>query len=96
MPTCRLPAPFLSIIVWRFQLNCTRPARPQELGLLGLRIQRMPAQDGVEFNSPAAYPYDLVASPSCHDVTPVRWGRVSIVCACADVDSEPRHVQSHP
>lgn len=44
----------------------------QELGLIGLRIQRMPCTMGVEFNNPATYPYLSVASPSCHDVTPLR------------------------
>lgn len=44
----------------------------QELGLIGLRIQRMPCEVGVEFNNPATYPYLSVASPSCHDVTPLR------------------------
>jgi hypothetical protein len=48
------------------------PPAPQELGLVGLRIQRMPTQSGAEFNNPAAYPYLSVASPSCHDVTPLR------------------------
>ncbi|KAI8466522.1 MAG: cytosolic 4-alpha-glucanotransferase [Monoraphidium minutum] len=48
------------------------PPVMQELGLVGLRIQRMPAQPGCEFNNPAAYPYLSVASPSCHDVTPLR------------------------
>jgi 4-alpha-glucanotransferase len=44
----------------------------QELGLIGLRIQRMPSGPGVEFNNPATYPYLSVASPSCHDVSPLR------------------------
>lgn len=44
----------------------------QELGLIGLRIQRMPSAAGVEFNNPATYPYLSVASPSCHDVSPLR------------------------
>lgn len=44
----------------------------QELGLIGLRIQRMPNEMGVEFNNPATYPYLSVASPSCHDVSPLR------------------------
>jgi 4-alpha-glucanotransferase len=48
------------------------PTHPQELGILGLRIQRMPVEAGREFNSPSAYPYLAVASPSCHDVTPLR------------------------
>ena len=44
----------------------------QELGLLGLRIQRMAQEPGKEFDNPANYPYLTVASPSCHDVTPMR------------------------
>jgi hypothetical protein len=44
----------------------------QELGLIGLRIQRMPSAAGLEFNNPATYPYLSVASPSCHDVSPLR------------------------
>ncbi len=40
--------------------------------MLGLRIQRMATEPGVEFNNPATYPYLCVASPSCHDVTPLR------------------------
>lgn len=48
------------------------PHHPQELGLIGLRIQRMPCAVGVEFNNPATYPYLSVASPSCHDVSPLR------------------------
>jgi 4-alpha-glucanotransferase len=44
----------------------------QELGLIGLRIQRMPSEQGLEFNNPATYPYLSVASPSCHDVSPLR------------------------
>lgn len=53
-----------------------RPSRRflllQELGLIGLRIQRMATDPGREFNNPAAYTYLTVASPSCHDVTPLR------------------------
>jgi 4-alpha-glucanotransferase len=32
----------------------------------------MPTQADQEFNNPAAYPYLSVASPSCHDVSPLR------------------------
>lgn len=50
-----------------------------ELGLIGLRIQRMASEPGSEFNNPANYAYLTVASPSCHDITPMRawwvWGR---------------------
>ncbi|GBF89315.1 4-alpha-glucanotransferase [Raphidocelis subcapitata] len=48
------------------------PPVMQELGLIGLRIQRMATQPGTEFNNPAGYPYLAVASPSCHDVAPLR------------------------
>lgn len=48
------------------------PPVMHELGLIGLRIQRMPSSPGVEFNNPATYPYLSVASPSCHDVSPLR------------------------
>jgi 4-alpha-glucanotransferase len=50
---------------------CVPPVM-HELGLIGLRIQRMASEPGAEFNNPANYPYLSVASPSCHDVTPVR------------------------
>ncbi len=49
-----------------------KPVSPQELGLIGLRIQRMATEAGREFNNPHAYGYLTVASPSCHDVTPLR------------------------
>lgn len=42
-----------------------------ELGVVGLRIQRMPPNDG-EFDRPAEYPYLTVCSPSCHDTTTTR------------------------
>eukprot|EP00798_Chlamydomonas_sp_ICE-L_P028577 gene28577-31737_t len=51
--------------------ECVPPVM-QELGLIGLRIQRMAVENGQEFNNPANYPYLTVASPSCHDVTPMR------------------------
>ncbi|GIL90228.1 hypothetical protein Vretifemale_17909, partial [Volvox reticuliferus] len=50
---------------------CVPPVM-KELGLIGLRIQRMATEPGSEFNNPAAYTYLTVASPSCHDVTPLR------------------------
>ena len=43
----------------------------EELGILGLRIQRMPHEPG-EFGRPERYPYDTVCSPSCHDTTTTR------------------------
>ena len=42
-----------------------------ELGILGLRIQRMPHDEG-EFGRPNRYPYATVCSPSCHDTTTTR------------------------
>ena len=42
-----------------------------ELGILGLRIQRMPHEPG-EFGRPNRYPYATVCSPSCHDTTTTR------------------------
>eukprot|EP00878_Enallax_costatus_P005731 GHUV01006009.1.p1 GENE.GHUV01006009.1~~GHUV01006009.1.p1 ORF type:complete len:779 (+),score=167.27 GHUV01006009.1:209-2338(+) len=54
-----------------FVPNCLPPVM-QELGLIGLRIQRMPTGPGIEFNNPATYSYLSVASPSCHDVSPLR------------------------
>lgn len=42
-----------------------------ELGLLGLRIQRMPAGT-VEFANPAEYEYMTVCAPSCHDCSTMR------------------------
>ena len=50
----------------------------RSLGILGLRVQRMPARgEGVaaaaaEFGDPALYPYLSVASPSTHDMPPLR------------------------
>lgn len=54
-----------------FVPNCVPPVM-NELGLLGVRIQRMSTEAGKEFNNPANYPYLTVCSPSCHDVTPLR------------------------
>jgi len=44
----------------------------EDLGLLCLRIQRMPADPGRVFAEPAAYPYLSVASPSSHDMSTIR------------------------
>lgn len=54
-----------------FVPQCVPPVM-QELGLIGLRIQRMSTEEGKDFNNPALYPYLVVASPSCHDVAPTR------------------------
>jgi 4-alpha-glucanotransferase len=50
---------------------CVHPVMA-ELGLIGLRIQRMPAEEGAKFGDPLAYPYMTVASPSSHDTTVTR------------------------
>lgn len=54
-----------------FVPRCVPPVM-QELGLVGLRIQRMASGTDCEFNNPADYGYLTVASPSCHDVPPLR------------------------
>ncbi|GAQ80801.1 4-alpha-glucanotransferase [Klebsormidium nitens] len=43
-----------------------------ELGLLGLRIQRMPSKPGQEFGLPVEYEYMTVCAPSCHDTSTMR------------------------
>lgn len=43
-----------------------------ELGIIGLRIQRMPSEQGVEFGDPESYGYMTVASPSSHDTSNFR------------------------
>lgn len=42
------------------------------LPMAGLRIQRMPAEEGARFGDPLAYPYMTVASPSSHDTSTTR------------------------
>jgi 4-alpha-glucanotransferase len=44
----------------------------EDLGLLGLRIQRMPAEPRAVFAVPSSYPYLSVASPSTHDMPTIR------------------------
>nr|GMC90260.1 4-alpha-glucanotransferase DPE2-like isoform X1 [Ipomoea batatas] len=44
----------------------------QELGLIGLRIQRMPSEAGREFGIPSEYSYMTVCAPSCHDCSTLR------------------------
>ncbi|KAL8172220.1 hypothetical protein V2J09_024024 [Rumex salicifolius] len=44
----------------------------QELGLIGLRIQRMPNEPGLEFSIPSQYSYMTVCAPSCHDCSTLR------------------------
>ncbi|KAG0604636.1 hypothetical protein M758_10G186000 [Ceratodon purpureus] len=50
---------------------CVQPVL-SELGLLGLRIQRMPSAPGQEFGDPAEYEYMTVCAPSCHDSSTMR------------------------
>ena len=57
--------------------DCVPPVLAS-LGLVGLRIQRMPHPNEpptgppAEFGSPASYPYMTVCAPSCHDTTTTR------------------------
>ncbi|CAL5220743.1 g2802 [Coccomyxa viridis] len=54
-----------------FLAPCVHPLM-KELGLIGLRIQRMPSEPDADFGNPANYPYMCVASPSCHDTSTTR------------------------
>ncbi|KAK1292418.1 4-alpha-glucanotransferase DPE2 [Acorus calamus] len=51
--------------------SCVHPVM-QELGLIGLRIQRMPNEPDLEFGIPSRYNYMTVCAPSCHDCSPMR------------------------
>ncbi|KAH0468674.1 hypothetical protein IEQ34_001906 [Dendrobium chrysotoxum] len=51
--------------------SCVHPVM-QELGLIGLRIQRMPSEPGLEFGIPSQYSYMTVCAPSCHDCSTMR------------------------
>lgn len=51
--------------------SCVHPVM-QELGLIGLRIQRMPNEPGQEFGIPSQYSYMTVCAPSCHDSSTMR------------------------
>ncbi|XP_004309467.1 PREDICTED: 4-alpha-glucanotransferase DPE2 [Fragaria vesca subsp. vesca] len=51
--------------------SCVYPVM-QELGLIGLRIQRMPSEPGLEFGIPSQYSYMTVCAPSCHDCSTLR------------------------
>ncbi|KAL5707700.1 4-alpha-glucanotransferase [Ranunculus cassubicifolius] len=51
--------------------SCVHPVL-QELGLLGLRIQRMPSEADLEFGIPSQYSYMTVCAPSCHDCSTMR------------------------
>ncbi len=48
------------------------PSVMNELGILGLEVQRMPKDPRVEFGNPANYPYLSVATPSSHDTSTLR------------------------
>lgn len=50
---------------------CVHPVM-EELGIIGLRIQRMPSEPDCEFGDPGLYPYMTVASPSSHDTSTTR------------------------
>ncbi|KAI5074640.1 hypothetical protein GOP47_0010601 [Adiantum capillus-veneris] len=50
---------------------CVQPVL-HDLGLVGLRIQRMPSTPGIEFALPADYEYATVCAPSCHDSSTLR------------------------
>ncbi|KAF9599354.1 hypothetical protein IFM89_036811 [Coptis chinensis] len=51
--------------------SCVHPVL-QELGLIGLRIQRMPSEPDLEFGIPSQYSYMTVCAPSCHDCSTMR------------------------
>ncbi|XP_057249169.1 4-alpha-glucanotransferase DPE2 isoform X2 [Beta vulgaris subsp. vulgaris] len=51
--------------------SCVHPVM-QELGLIGLRIQRMPNESDLEFGIPSQYGYMTVCAPSCHDCSTMR------------------------
>ncbi|KAG7013855.1 4-alpha-glucanotransferase DPE2 [Cucurbita argyrosperma subsp. argyrosperma] len=51
--------------------SCVHPVM-EELGLIGLRIQRMPNEPNLEFGIPSQYSYMTVCAPSCHDCSTLR------------------------
>nr|XP_043619388.1 4-alpha-glucanotransferase DPE2 isoform X2 [Erigeron canadensis] len=51
--------------------SCVHPVM-QELGLIGLRIQRMPSEADLEFGIPSQYDYMTVCAPSVHDCSTLR------------------------
>lgn len=62
-------------------------------GLAGLNIQRFGEGPDKQFLEPAAYPYLSVASPSCHDMPPIRaWWED---CSPADRDYFMARVCAH-
>ena len=48
------------------------PEVMEELCILGLRVQRMPTEQGKEFGHPSEYPYLTVATTSSHDMSTLR------------------------
>ena len=48
------------------------PGVMKELGILGLHVQRMPADPAVEFSHPNDAPYLSVVTPSSHDTSTMR------------------------
>ncbi|CAL1352309.1 unnamed protein product [Linum trigynum] len=50
---------------------CVHPVM-QELGMIGLRIQRMPSEPDLKFGVPSQYSYMTVCAPSCHDCSTLR------------------------
>ncbi len=48
------------------------PVVMQQLGLLGLEVQRMPKRLGAQFARPAEAPYLSVVTPSTHDMSTIR------------------------
>ncbi len=48
------------------------PGVMKQLGILGLNIQRMPSQPGMEFGNPADAPYLSVVTTSSHDMSTLR------------------------
>lgn len=48
------------------------PKKMEEFGLLGLRVQRMPADPKADFWRPEEYSWMTVCSPSTHDCSSVR------------------------
>eukprot|EP00884_Botryococcus_braunii_P017590 jgi/Botrbrau1/4514/Bobra.60_2s0005.1 len=54
-----------------FVPDCVPPVM-KRLGILGLNIQRFGEGEEKRFLDPALYPHLSVASPSCHDMAPIR------------------------
>lgn len=62
--------------------------------LLGLRVQRMPADPKKKFSHPNDYEYGVVATTSTHDMPPLRaWWQISDRRAFTDAEWA-RHIQS--